>query len=296
MGRLKVTILGTSPPLATLKAGNAGTGLLVSDAGAHVLIDCGPGVTGRIDQAGVDVRAIDTVLLTHHHWDHIADLPHLVLGRWEAGLFGSIGGKPFPTPLRILGPVGTDAVVKGLFGPAGVFAGDIATRLAPEIGVALYTARGVKLPFPPILPEVTEIEPGAECALGPFRLATAEAHHCEPYLRSLAYRLDASRMTIVFSGDASYSPGVEHLARGADLLLHDCNVRIVRETLTRREIHATPAEVGRIATAAGVRHLVVVHHGLPADDLAGRRRLTEMLRENYAGKISVASAGDVVAL
>ena len=58
------------------------SGTLVETDDSRLLVDCGSGVGHRLAQAGVDHRDVDTVLLTHHHLDHVADLPTLAKARW----------------------------------------------------------------------------------------------------------------------------------------------------------------------------------------------------------------------
>ena len=58
------------------------SGTLVETDDTRLLVDGGSGVVHRLAQAGIDHRDIDTVLLTHHHLDHVADLPTLAKARW----------------------------------------------------------------------------------------------------------------------------------------------------------------------------------------------------------------------
>lgn len=286
---MKITILGTAPPLRTLKRGEAGTSLLVECDDSLLLIDCGPGAVSRLDGLGVDIRRIDMLLLTHHHWDHAADLPFFVLGRWEASQFGASGGKPFAPPLTLYGPAGTQRLLDRLFGADGAFAGDIATRLAPDIGVPLYGTRGIPAPFPPIMPAALEVKAGASWRVGPFEITTAAALHCQPYLESVAYRVATAAGAFVFSGDSAPSDDIARLARGADILFHECNMRShVRAGLGRTALHSTPAEAAAIAAQAGARKLVAVHHGLAVEDEAGRAALRDALAAGFAGEIDIA--------
>ncbi|MFB6219191.1 MAG: MBL fold metallo-hydrolase, partial [Halobacteriaceae archaeon] len=84
--------------------GRAQTGLLVEAVGpdgATVLVDCGSGVLGAL---GPDCETVGTVLLTHHHIDHVADLLPLLKARWLAGC----------DPLPVVGPPGTADLLAGL--------------------------------------------------------------------------------------------------------------------------------------------------------------------------------------
>lgn len=76
---MEIPILGTGsalPSPARLQAG-----LVVTTDDTRLLVDCGGGVVHRLAQIGVDPRAIDGVLLTHHHLNHVADLPTLAKAR-----------------------------------------------------------------------------------------------------------------------------------------------------------------------------------------------------------------------
>lgn len=77
---MRVTLLGTGSAMPSPDRVQSGTLLETEDS--RVLVDCGSGVVHRLAQAGVDNRDVDTVLLTHHHLDHVADLPTLAKARW----------------------------------------------------------------------------------------------------------------------------------------------------------------------------------------------------------------------
>ncbi len=66
---VRITVIGSSP--AWPNPGGAQSGYLVEGA-RKLLLDCGPGVLGRLREAGpVDV---DAVAITHFHLDHWGDL------------------------------------------------------------------------------------------------------------------------------------------------------------------------------------------------------------------------------
>src|SRR5207248_6633560 len=83
--------------------------------------------------------------------------------------------------------------------------------------------------------------------------------------------------TIVFSGDTAYFPPLAEFAKGADILVHEVMYAPALERLLARTpnaptlmahlkaSHTLTDEVGRIATQAGVKTLVLSHL-VPADD------------------------------
>ena len=72
-----VTLLGTGCPQC--HPARLGPASLVHTGGASFLIDCGSGVTQRLVAAGSSGAALDAVLLTHLHSDHVVDLYQLIV-------------------------------------------------------------------------------------------------------------------------------------------------------------------------------------------------------------------------
>ena len=63
--------------VCTLASGSSGNCLLVRGGGSQVLVDAGIScrrIVGALRELGVDPRALDGVLITHEHSDHIAGL------------------------------------------------------------------------------------------------------------------------------------------------------------------------------------------------------------------------------
>ena len=147
---MRVTLLGTGSALPSANRLQAGIHLERNDH--HLLVDCGSGVTHRLTQTNIDHRDVDTVLLTHHHLDHVADLTTLAKARW-------LEGHPAFT---VVGPPGTREICERLFG-----IDDLDTRIDLEI---------------------TELDADpAPFELGPYRVSTAQTKHSKP---GFAYRFD----------------------------------------------------------------------------------------------------------
>src|ERR1700748_2478828 len=70
-GVVRITVLGKSP--AWQDADGACSGYLVEGGGRRVLLDCGPGVFGKLRRF-VDYLEIDAVVISHQHADHVFDL------------------------------------------------------------------------------------------------------------------------------------------------------------------------------------------------------------------------------
>ena len=100
---IKAVLLGTGG-MMPLKD-RALSSLLVSWNGHSALIDCGEGTQVQIRGAGMSFKAIDLLLLTHYHADHVSGLPGLLL---------SVGNQGRTEPMIIAGPPGLERVVNGL--------------------------------------------------------------------------------------------------------------------------------------------------------------------------------------
>ncbi|QZA87689.1 MBL fold metallo-hydrolase [Salinarchaeum sp. IM2453] len=100
---MRVTFLGTGSAMPAGK--RMQTGIAVQQDEQSILIDCGSGVLHRLEEYGPGYEEISTVLLTHHHLDHIADLMPLCKARWLSG----------EEDLTIIGGEGTKTLVDNLF-------------------------------------------------------------------------------------------------------------------------------------------------------------------------------------
>ncbi|WP_142858842.1 MBL fold metallo-hydrolase [Salinigranum halophilum] len=139
---MRVTFLGTGSAMPTPE--RVQTGLLIEsdptgegdgeDDEGHrrqLLVDCGSGVLNRLSSTDAGYESISTVLLTHHHLDHVADLLPLLKARWLAG----------EEHLEVVGPVGTKALVDGLLDVHDYLQGRVDLRVR-EVGAEPFEVAG----------------------------------------------------------------------------------------------------------------------------------------------------------
>ncbi|MGA0813983.1 MAG: MBL fold metallo-hydrolase, partial [Ilumatobacteraceae bacterium] len=162
---MRVVTLGTGSPLPD--PNRAGPSTLVSADDQHLLIDCGRGVLMRLAAAGVGAAQLSAVLITHLHSDHLTDLNDVITTRWIS-TFES-------TPLTVVGPPGTQAVVDS-----------IESMLRADTGYRL--AHHDDLTEAPIT-EVIELTEGPVELPGGPRITAAPTDH-RPVEPSVAYRIE----------------------------------------------------------------------------------------------------------
>ena len=262
--------------------------------GALYIVDAGEGVTRRLTRAGIAIGDIDNIFITHPHSDHTGGLGGLLSTEYDYNR---------TRPVNIYGPPGTDASVKALVQFLTVSA-DI------RISQGMRTIPVAKIFFG------HDTGVGVIYHDGNVKVTAAENSHfnfppgspANGRYKSYSYRFETADRVIVFSGDTGPSAALAELAKGADLLVTEVmSVEEWREqqiktgrwqSMTpeqqaralRRQVeeHITPDEIGKLATRANVK-TVVLSHFLPATDPNDKyERLGEQVNQYFSGKVLVA--------
>jgi ribonuclease BN (tRNA processing enzyme) len=270
VARTRLILLGTAGGPTPKKTRAASSQVIVAGDRAYV-VDCGNGVARQLVLAGIPLASIRHIFITHHHSDHSADYGTLLLLAW---------GDALKTRVDTWGPPPLARMTSLFF-----------EMSRPDLSV-----REKDEGRPPLQPLVHahEITRGGRV----FEDDRVTVRCClvdhPPVPVALAYRFDAPERSIVISGDTRRSANLIALASNADVLVHEA-LYVSRAPGTegsalRRHVLAshTPVEdVGRIATEARVKMLVLSHfvpgETPPVSDdewLAGAR-------QHYAGPIVV---------
>lgn len=257
---IKVTLLGTGAPLPSLE--RFGPSTLIEAGGQTFLIDAGRGALQRLAQAEVPWQAVDGVLLTHLHSDHIVGLPDLWLTGWLV--------KPGRArPLKLWGPHGTGRMLAHL---REAFAFDIQIRQSDDDA----SPAGVQI-------DPVEVSDGVVHDSGGVLITAFSVDHA-PVEPALGYRIDYGGRSVVVSGDTRVSENLIRHATGVDVLIHEVAslesfVRAgVPEERARSIIarHTSPEQAGRVFARTRPRLAVfshVIHATATAEDLIpGTRR------------------------
>ena len=233
MPALMLTVLGSSP--AWPNPGSACSGYLVAGDGTRLLMECGPGVVGRL-RAATDVETLAAGVISHMHPDHYLDL--VVLR--HAIKYGRVRAEPLDVYLPPGGVEILERVGQAFDGDRGFFAG--ALRLA-------------------------EYGPDRPLVVGGLTVSFRRVVH---YVPAYAMRIvggDPAR-TLVFSGDAAPCDELVEHARGADVLLAESAIERPDQDDAEpsKRGHMAPAEAADVARRAGVPRLLITHAPIDPSD------------------------------
>jgi ribonuclease BN (tRNA processing enzyme) len=264
---MQVTFLGTGSAMPHPE--RVQTGLLVETAagdGRPLLVDCGAGILHRLSQTDPGYEAISTVLLTHHHLDHVADLLPLLKARWLAG----------EEHLEIVGPTGTKSLVDSML--------DTHDYLDGRVDL-----------------QIREIHPDETVDIAGLEIETYETRHS---MDCLAYRFrsmgepDAAENSetdeevpsetpgeFVFSGDSEAFEGLASFADGARVLAHDCSFPDGIDV----DNHPNPSQLGEVLAGRDIERVYLTHQ-YPHTD-GEEDAMAESIESSFDGEVRVAQDG-----
>jgi ribonuclease BN (tRNA processing enzyme) len=285
------TRAGPNPTVGRAQSSN----LLIVN-GAQYVIDAGDGVTRRLTRLGTNFRAIDTIFITHPHSDHTSGL---------GALMSVIYDSNHTSPVNIYGPPGTVASVQGLLDFLAVNS-DIrisdGTKVIPASRIFSGHDTGAGTIFQDPNVKVTSVE---------------NTHfHFQPgspgygKYKSYAYRFDTPDRSVVFTGDTGPGEAVVTLAKGADLLVSEVTGSLdsykEEQMKTGRwqamtpeqqagalrhmsQEHLLPDEVGRMATHAGVKAVVLTHLPATSNPKEDYQGFAAQVKKEFSGPVLVAN-------
>jgi ribonuclease Z len=213
-----------------------------------ILIDCGSNSIRQLQRLKVPLDSIERLILTHSHPDHVSGFGLLVEMLW-------LSGRRHPLPVH---------------GPADAI--DVARRLFAQWDTSEWKG----LPelqwhaVPPIINMA--IAAGAD-----FELTAAPGVHHVPVMGVRARDLHGDGV-VVYGADGEPSPGIQALAQGADLLVHEATGAFGG--------HSSAEAAAELARASGARKLILVHLASSAHDLDAQRRAAAAI---FGGEVILAS-------
>jgi len=246
-------LLGTGTPTPTKE--RFGTAYVLKIDDDYLLFDCGPATTYKLVRAGLWPLQINWLFLTHHHFDHNADYPCFLLCRWDQG-----AGKE--KTLQVFGPPPTKDITEKLIGPDGAFAVDWQARVGAPVSQSVHVNRGGSLPRPKPVVDVKDVGVGEITEHGEWKITAERVHHVEPWLESLAYRVDTERGSIVFAGDTGPCEQLLSFAQGSDVFVANCwDHQAKMDDNGEAPGQTGTLDAARFAKETGAKTLVLTHTG-----------------------------------
>jgi ribonuclease BN (tRNA processing enzyme) len=229
------------------KAGEATAGYLIEHKGEHLLLDCGSGILAQL-QKYIELSKLSRVWITHIHYDHVADLGCLQYGCLiDTDL--KIRSEPLPIHIAI-DPVSEQAApsYKSMMGSEITYFTDQDTF---EFG-------GLRLSF----------------------MKTFHGAYC------MAVKMQFDQKTVVYTADTYFDESLIDFCKEADLLLAETSF-YAEYTNAKDYGHMNTTEVGRLASMANVKKLILTH--LP--HFGEITKLTEEVQAVYSGEVELARSG-----
>jgi ribonuclease BN (tRNA processing enzyme) len=287
-GRTKIVVLGSlgGQNITRLAGADAcaTTSVLVDVDGEVTVVDCGLGSLHRLVEAGYDADRVRNVLITHHHIDHNADLGNVAAFAWTSGHDLSDARRR----IDIYGPTGTRAYERGYKRAAAISLSDSGKVWGMKPGFGRF-ARWHELQ-PPRRPRTVFSD-------SRLHVTCVRVNHGS--VPAIGFRIRTPDVDIVVSGDRGpRGDAFVQFARGADALLHEIIlldlVRPVVEAdhaasgLLRHleNDHCGPEQVGQVASAAGVKTLVL-YHLIPGTPLVTDDTWISLVQPHFSGRIVV---------
>ena len=274
---MKVIFLGTGSGMPTLKRNVSSVALVFINKNKLWLWDCGEGTQQQIQKTSLKLSKLEKIFISHLHGDHVFGLPGLLASR------GLRSGKN-QQKIQIFGPKDLDIYLKETLNitktyipyeieikiiPPNLSAGIIwedeeyivrYTQVNHNIKTYAYSveekkdrshflidkARQLNIPPGPIYRTLKE---GKTVELPNGRIFQG---------KNFLNKIKKGRK-IVFCGDTTYCKNLLHLAKGADLLIHEATFSQQEEDLAKRNFHSTTTMAAQVAKEAQVKQLILTH-------------------------------------
>jgi ribonuclease BN (tRNA processing enzyme) len=242
---VKITILGSGTCVP--RRDRSSCAVLVETGRAKILMDLGRGTMDRLLACGVTIFDLTHICLSHFHPDHTSELVPLIFATKYPD------SRARKHRLHLMGGPGLISFYQGL-----------------------QAAYGQWIVLPEEQLEIREIHSAITESLlfNDFSVSTLSVNHSP---ESLAFRIEAGAISMVYSGDTDACDALADLAHETDLFICEASMPDAHKVPG----HLTPSLAGSIASKAKAKRLVLTHLYPPCDEVD----IVKQARSTYKGPI-----------
>ena len=267
--KTQLVLLGTGTPFANPERSGPSLAIVVNNV--SYVVDCGPGVVRRAEQAnqkGIKSLAAENIkklFITHLHTDHTAGYPDIIFT--PAVLDRN-------SPLEVYGPLGLKNMTTHIL---QAYSEDMNIRIN---GLEKGNKNGYKV-------NVHEVGSGIIYKDSNIIVKAFKVNHGS-WRSALGFRFETADKTIVVSGDCTFSEALIKNAKDCDILVHEV---YSEEGLNKREqrwkdyhstFHTSTSQLAAIANKVKPKLLVLTHQLTFGSTLSS---LIEEIKVNYKGPV-----------
>lgn len=217
----RIVILGSAAAVSDATHDNTHF-ILIGERDTPILIDAGSNPLGKIKDLGISDDAVQDIILTHFHPDHVSGVPNLLMQMWLMGR---------EAPLRFYGL-------------------HHCVNRTEDI-MASFTWDEWPGFFPVTFHRVRERDNTPVLENADFRITAWPVKHFVPTI-GLRIENKVNGRVLAYSCDSEPTPSLIELSRGADMLIH--------EAAGPPPGHSTARQAAEIAEYVGAKSLYLIHY------------------------------------
>lgn len=240
---MKATLLGTGTSYPDPKRVQAG--ILVETGRTKVLFDVGSGTLHRLTQLEFDLTTLDAVFLSHFHIDHVSDFLALCQSLWLSG---------YDRALNLYAPPMVKEWSRGV--------NEIAFKYLRE----------------KLVIETTVLREDQVVHHGDLVVTNTTTLHGSMDTR--AFKIEHDGKSLVISSDTAPCREVIELAKGCDILVHECNWL---DGPHPEGVHTSPSELARVVEEASPGKLVLTH--VSPEIVAEKEKVIEIVKRRTDAEV-----------